>query len=35
MIIISVTHIIAGLFGFGIGMLISFYTMKKKNEKNK
>jgi len=26
-------HIVAGFFGFGIGMLITFYTMKKKNEK--
>ena len=31
MVLISLSHIVTGFFGFGIGMLITFYTMKKKN----
>jgi len=30
-LIISTSHIVAGFFGLGIGMLITFYTLKKKN----
>ncbi len=31
-LIVSASHIVAGFFGLGIGMLITFYTMK--NGKN-
>jgi len=35
MILISLSHTVAGFFGFGIGMLITFYTMKKKTKEGK
>jgi len=31
-LVFSTSHIISGFFGFGIGMLITFYTMKKKSK---
>jgi len=31
-LIISASHIVAGFFGLGIGMLITLYTIKKKND---
>jgi len=30
-VLASISHIIVGFFGLGVGMLIAFYTMKKKN----